>query len=126
MKITRRDLLASDINTLFTRDPGTFFEAILINILWDKSPEDLDPDVIARQRYVFEKWHEYYANSLAEDTKQALSAAYEPKLREAYLHGEKAGRMAALQELPFKKSGFGKVVDLTEVTRILNQLKGDS
>lgn len=73
MKITRDKLLESDFNTLFTRDPGTFFEAILINILWDKSPADIDQELVARQKYVFLKWHEYFGNALAEDTRKELA-----------------------------------------------------
>lgn len=123
MKITRDKLLESDFDTLFTRDPGTFFEAILINILWDKTPADLDQELIARQQYVFEKWHEYFSVNLRQDIEKELAIAFEPIAGQAYRNGLLAGRIKALEELPFKRSGLGKTVDITEVTKILNKLK---
>lgn len=126
MKITRDKLLESDFNTLFTRDPGTFFEAILINILWDKSPADIDQELVARQKYVFLKWHEYFGNALAEDTRKELAKEYDPKLAQAHRNGELAGRIKALEELPFKRSGLGKTVDLLAVSELLKKLKESS
>lgn len=123
MKITRDKLLESDLNTLFTRDPGTFFEAILINLLWDNEPSSIDQELVARQRFVFERWHEYYREYLIDDAKKILAKEYEPKLQRAYRNGELSGRIKALEELPVKKSGFGKIVDLIAVADTLKQLK---
>lgn len=125
MKITKDNLLGSDWNTLFTRDPGTFFEAILINILWGKDGKDLDQHQIAKQRFIFEQWHEYYGTNLRFDIEQDIKAKLQPELDKANARGNLAGRINALQNLPMKRSGLSKTVDLIAVTELLRQLKAE-
>lgn len=125
VKITKDNLLGSDWNTLFTRDPDTFFEAVLINILWGKDGKDLDQAQIAKQRFIFEKWHEYYGANLRIDIENEIKAKLQPELDKAEARGNLAGRINALQNLPFKRSGLGKVVDINAVTELLRQLKAE-
>lgn len=125
MKITKDNLLGSDWNTLFTRDPGTFFEAILINILWGKDGKDLDQHQIAKQRFIFEQWHEYFAKNLRFDIEREIKASLQPELDKAEARGNLAGRINALQNLPMKRSGLSKNVDLIAVTELLRQLKAE-
>lgn len=126
MNITRDDLLHSDWNTLFTRDPATFFEAVLINILWDMTPGKIDQRLIDRQKLIFMKWHEYYGANLRFDITAELSAKETPKLSTAYNNGHLAGQIHALRNLPIKRNGLGKVVDLKAVTELLNQLRAQN
>lgn len=123
MKITRDNLLASDYDTLFTRDPGTFIEAIIINLLWaDKDNVRTEAETIERQRYVFEKWLEYYTKNIREEivTEFGINKAKDTK---TYRDGHIAGQIHALSTLPMKKSLLTKYVDLIEVANILRQLK---
>lgn len=122
VKITRKQLLESDYDTLFTRDPGTFFEGILINILWDKVPGSVDQEVVARQRFVFEKWHKYFAANLRIDIEKELELA-KAKQTADYQNGHIAGQIHALTKLPMKNGAFGKSVDLAAVTATLKELK---
>lgn len=122
MKITRDSLLASDMNTLFTRDPNTFFEAILINILWDKTAASIDHDLIARQRAVFERWFKYFEGNMRIDIEKELGLA---KARQTadYQTGHIAGQIHALTNLPLRNGALGKNVDLTKVAAELKRLK---
>lgn len=126
MKITKEELLGSDWNTLMTRDPAMFFEAVLINILWDENNHRrIDHKLIERQKFIFLKWHEYFANNLRFDIEQEIKASLQPELDKAEAKGNLAGRINALQNLPFKRSGLGKVVDINAVTELLRQLKAE-
>lgn len=122
MKITREKLLSSDWQTLFTRDPGTFFEAVLINILWDKEPGSIDHELVARQRFVFERWFKYHEGSLRMDIEKELKLA-KTKSGADWQWGFIAGQIHALANLPIKSGPLGKSVDLNKVTAILRQLK---
>jgi hypothetical protein len=129
MQITRENLLESDFDTLFTRDPSTFFESILINILWDKEPKSVDMEVVTRQRYVFLKWLEYsFANQREEIiSDQTLRNQIIGELMAAapasYDAGFLAGQIHALTTLPVKKTMMSKTVDLIAVSEQLRKLK---
>lgn len=123
MKITRDQLLSGDWSTLFTRDPATFFEAVLINILWDNQvPDKIDHELIARQKFVFERWHKYFESNLRHDIEQELGLA-KTKATADYQNGYVAGQINALTNLPLRNGALGKSVDLNKVTEILRQLK---
>lgn len=122
MKMTRKDLRPSDVNTLFTRDPGTFFESILINILWNKDASSIDHDVIARQRVVFDRWFKYLEASLRRDVEAELGAV-KAKGTADYQNGYLAGQIHALSKLPIHHGLFGQSVDLTKVAEELRKLK---
>lgn len=123
MKITKPQLLDADLNTLFTRDPATFFEAILINILWDKEPSSIDHELVERQKLVFLKWHKYFGDSLHADIEKEYSSKEQAKLATSYEFGKRAGKIHALQNLPFKKGALGRTVDINAVTELLRKLK---
>lgn len=122
MKITRAQLLESDFDTLFTRDPATFFEAVLINILWDKTPASIDQAVLARQKLVFERWHKYFEANLRRDIEKELGLI-KTKATADYQNGYLAGQINALANLPMRNGALGKSVDLNKVTELLRQLK---
>jgi hypothetical protein len=124
MKITRDQLLSSDWSTLFTRDPATFFEAVLINVLWDKQAPagNIDYELVGRQKFVFERWFKYFETNLRHDLEQELGLA-KTKATADYQAGHLAGQIHALTNLPIVNGAFGKRVDLTEVTKLLRQLK---
>jgi hypothetical protein len=124
MKMTKGQLLSSDWNTLFTRDPGTFFEAVLINILWDnRAPGgNIDQELVARQRFVFERWHKYFAANLRHDIEIELGLL-KSKATADYQNGHIAGQISALTNLPMKSGAFGKSVDLNKVAAELKRLK---
>jgi hypothetical protein len=124
MKLDRKNLLSADLNTLFTRDPNTFFEAVLINILWDnRAPGgNIDQELVARQRFVFERWHKYFATNLRHDIEVELGLI-KTKATADYQTGHVAGQIHALTNLPIKSGAFGKSVDLTAVTALLKKLK---
>lgn len=123
MKITRDQLLSGDWNTLFTRDPATFFEAVLINILWnDQAPAKIDHELIARQKFIFERWHKYFESNLRHDIEKELGLV-KSKATADYQLGHLAGQIYALTNLPIKSGALGKSVDLRAVTELLRQLK---
>lgn len=124
MKITRDHLLSSDWHTLFTRDPATFFEAIIITLLWDKQAPggNIDHELIARQKFVFERWHKYFEANLRHDIEIELGLV-KTKATADYQNGYLAGQINALANLPMRNGALGKSVDLNKVTEILRQLK---
>lgn len=124
MKITKDQLLNSDWSTLFTRDPATFFEAVLINILWDEQAagKKIDHELIARQKYIFERWHKYFEANLRHDIEKEVGLL-KTKATADYQTGHLAGQIYALTNLPIVNGALGKRVDLNEVTKILRQLK---
>jgi hypothetical protein len=122
MKINKDQLLANDWSTLFTQDPNTFFEAILINILWDKKPGSIDPQVVEKQRYIFERWFKYYALALRQDIEKEVGAL-EAQASADFQNGYISGQIAALSNLPMLNGAFGKRVDLIAVTKELKKLK---
>lgn len=124
MKITRDQLHNSDWSTLFTRDPATFFEAIIITLLWDKSKErqNLDYEEIERQKFVFARWHKYFEANLRHEIEQELGLV-KTKATADYQNGHLAGQIYALTNLPIKSGALGKSVDLKAVTELLRQLK---
>lgn len=126
MKITKDQLLNSDWSTLFTRDPATFFEAVLINILWDEQAagKKIDHELIARQKYIFERWHKYFEANLRHDLEQELGLV-KTKATADYQTGHLAGQIYALTNLPVKSGVLGKFVDLQAVTEMLRQLKAE-
>lgn len=124
MKITREQLLSSDWSTLFTRDPATFFEAVIINILWDKQAPNgsIDYELVARQKFVFDRWFKYFETNLRRDLEQELGLI-KTKATADYQIGHLAGQIYALTNLPIKSGALGKSVDLRAVTELLRQLK---
>lgn len=123
MKITKEQLLSGDLSTLFTRDPNTFFEAVLINILWDNErPGQVDHELIARQRAIFERWFKFFETNLRHDIEKELELA-KTKATADYQNGHIAGQIYALTNLPIKSGALGKSVDLKAVTELLRQLK---
>lgn len=108
-----------DYTTLFTKDPMTFFEAVLINILWDKTPASINHELIARQKLIFEKWFKYHEANLYFD----LESAADTIRSEAYAAGHLAGRIHALTNIPIKRGALGKFVDISAVTEELRKLK---
>lgn len=120
MKISKQKLLESDLETLYTCDPDAFFEAILINILWNGDSSVIDHDTLARQKLVFHRWFRFYESSL----KAEYDAAISSKNTYFYDCGFKNGQIKALNTLPFKKSVTrGKIVDLVAVAARLKELK---
>jgi hypothetical protein len=122
MKITRDKLLSADLDTLFTRDPSTFFEALLINILWDKEPSSVDQELVARQRVIFDRWFKYFEANLRIDIEKELGIV-KAKATADYQAGHVAGRIHALTNLPLRNGALGKSVDLTKVAAELKKLK---
>lgn len=119
MKLKRGQLLDSDYDTLFTKDPATFFESVLINILWDKTPGSIDQDTVARQKQIFLKWHEYFKASHRTDIEREIA-------NKIFAEAHRAGQVYALAALPFTDKGFGllgKTVDLIAVSDKLKELK---
>lgn len=127
MKITRDQLKSGDFSTLFTRSPGTFFEGVLVNILWNGSGpiSKAMHDAIDRQKYIFLKWHEYFSINLRYEITQELAALEHAKIAGAYDKGHHAGRIEALSNLPVKSNMLGKSVDLNAVTELLRKLKAE-
>lgn len=126
MKITKDNLLSSDWNTLFTRDPATFFESVLINILWDEQAagKKVDHELIARQKFIFEQWHKYFEANLRHDIEVELNLV-KTKATADYQNGHLAGQIYALTNLPLRNGALGKSVDLNKVTELLRQLKAE-
>lgn len=131
MKITRDDLLDSDFNTLFTHDPATFFEGVLINILWVDDPKSVDMALVERQRHVFLKWLQFYTENLKIDYRkqvvEGMNAATKAAIADVATMSERQGflrgRIHALHHLPIKKNMLGKTVDLMAVAEQLRRLK---
>jgi hypothetical protein len=131
MKITRDQLLGSDFKTLFTHDPATFFEGVLINILWVDEPKSVDMALVERQRHVFIKWLEYYTANLKTDYRKevvsGMNEATRAAIKDVADMSERAGflrgQIHALHNLPIKKNMLGKTVDLMAVADNLRQLK---
>jgi hypothetical protein len=121
MKITREQLLESDYDTLFTHDPGTFIEIIIINLLWAEKGKN-EAEVIERQRFVFEKWLQYYSDNLRQDIVAELGSD-KNEAANTYQNGFIAGQIHALTSLPMKKSLLTQYVDLIAVAETLRQLK---
>lgn len=116
MKLSRKKLLDSDYDTLFTRNPGHFIEAIIINIMWAKGKET-EAEVIERQRLVFEKWLGFYTNHIS------IEATSGAAMQQTIADAERRGKIEALTNLPIKKGRLSNYVDLLEVSNILRQLK---
>lgn len=123
MKITRNQLLANDYDILFTHDPGTFIEAIIINLLWAKGNE-VEAETIERQRYIFEHWIQLYSANLREDILQELGED-KTLVDRNYQNGYLAGQIHALSTLPMKKSVISTYVDLIAVSEKLRTLKAE-
>jgi hypothetical protein len=125
MKVTKDQIKSGDWQTLFTRDPATFFESVLINILWDKSGAGkIDHELINRQRFIFERWHKYFEANLRADIEKELGLI-KSKATADYQNGHIAGQIHALTNLPIKAGALGKSVDLKAVTELLRQLKAE-
>jgi hypothetical protein len=124
VKITRGQLIDSDYETLFTRDPKSFIEAIVINLMWAKGNET-EMAIIERQRYLFEEWLKLYTVAIKEDA-HAEHAAREQDNRQAVARTAFIkGQIAALSTLPLKKNKINQeVVDLARVTSELKTLRG--
>lgn len=122
MQVTKDDLRSADLKTLFTHNPATFFEAVLINILWDKTPASINHEVIARQRLVFDSWFNHFETSLRADIEKELKLIKHAGITQFDL-GFLRGQIHAIKNLPFKDGTFGKSVDLKKLAEILRQLK---
>lgn len=116
MKLNRKKLLESDYDTLFTRNPGHFIEAIIINLMWAKGTET-EAETIARQRQVFERWLAFYSDHIRTE------ATGTAEMKRLIAEAERRGKIHALSHLPIKKSVLSNYVDLIEVANILRQLK---
>lgn len=123
VKITKEQLKSGDWNTLFTRDPGTFFEGVLINILWnEQAPGKVDHELIARQKFIFERWFTYFETNLRHDLEKELGLL-KSKATADYQNGYIAGQINALANLPIRHGALGKSVDLNKVAAELKRLK---
>lgn len=122
MNLTRAQLREGDYSTLFTRDPGAFIEAIIVNLLWSKDQPD-EALTIANQRYTFDKWLEFYTANIRQEIEQEISQHQATKEMSLYRQGYRQGQIEALTHLPIKQTMFGKQVDLTAVSNNLSLLK---
>jgi hypothetical protein len=123
VKITKEQLKSGDWSTLFTHDPGTFFEGVLINILWnDQAPGVVDHELIGRQKFIFERWFKYFETNLRHDLEKELGLL-KTKATADYHNGYIAGQINALANLPMRNGALGKSVDLNKVTAELKKLK---
>lgn len=128
MQITRDQLADSDYDILFTRDPGLFIESIIINLMWAKDPANQDQAAtIARIRFVFLQWLDFYANHMNEEYAKEQAGNYQVILtsleKSAEQVGFHRGRLHALTNLPIRKGVLTSYVDLTEVANELRKLK---
>jgi hypothetical protein len=120
-----KPIIGSDYQTLFKKDPAAFFEAVLINILWDKEPSSVDMALVERQKRIFLKWLEFYAKDIADRLDDRNQATMEVAYEAAKRHGHKVGQIYALANLPMKKSILGPYVDLIQVAETLRKLKAE-
>jgi len=126
MQLTKQQLSDSDYDTLFTRDPATFIEAIIINLMWAKDSSD-QATIIATQKHLFESWLRFYSTNLREHVlvieRAAVASSEAERIAQAEARGELRGRIAALENLPMKKSLLSQYVDLVAVSAMLHELK---
>lgn len=123
MNITRDQLTEADFDILYTRNPGNFIEAIIVNLMWAKDNKD-EAAVIARQRFVFERWLEFYSKFVWDEA-TAATAVSPDKLKSLVDNAFRRGQLHALHNLPFKKGVLGRSVDLGAVAGTIRQLKAE-
>lgn len=114
-------LTAADWDTLFTKDPARFIEALVTNILY--AAEGDKEVILNRQRLVFEKWLALYNQAYRDVIAKSVSTSYAQRQALAVRQAEQRGRIAALSSLPLKKSLLKQTVDLEGVVSLLRELK---
>lgn len=109
----------SDYETLFTKDPAYFIEAILINVTLSDNAVSIE-----KQKEIFLKWIGFYANSVREEAKAEFSRGSALRMLEERNEGKREGMLYAFTHLPFKPSLIGPdKIDMVKVQQVIKKLK---
>lgn len=119
MKVAKAPMSEADYEMLFTKDPGYFFEAILVELSFSKNAADAE-----KLKAMFIKWLGFYAASVREESMTELRKKNQEWLVTQMAELQNQGKLYALTHLPFKPSLIGSdKVDMAAVQLMIEKLK---